>query len=143
MPTPKDPRVTNISLLAAPSLILPLSTAVTEEGEKQGARLLTKGWVTLGKTLGSSESSVSSERLCECEASYPRINDPLSEMASGSTHFISSSQMLYVQQGTSFHSSLSHLICKMGVLTPASRALSWNSLLVAGQVLCQLQPLAQ
>lgn len=55
-----------------PSLILSLSTGVTEEqGEKPGMWLLTKDWITSGKTLGSSESSVSSERLCECEVRYP------------------------------------------------------------------------
>lgn len=69
------------------SLILPLSTGVTEEqAEKQDIWLLTEGWITSGKTLGSSESSVRSEKLCECEIAYPQVNDPLSALAAGSPH---------------------------------------------------------
>lgn len=51
-----------------PSLILPLSTRT---GEKHSMELLTKGWITLGKTSGSSESSVNPKRMYECEVSFP------------------------------------------------------------------------
>ena len=57
--------------------ILLVSTGA-ESWRGQSAELLTKGCITSGKIRVSSESSVRSERPCECEVGHPQVDDPYS-----------------------------------------------------------------
>ena len=57
--------------------ILLVSTRA-EKRRGQSEELLTKGCIASGKIRMSSESSVRSERLCECKVSHPQVDDPYS-----------------------------------------------------------------